>query len=134
MHIIADMLTRIRNAQLRKARYVLIPKTKLARQVALVLSNEGFLDSVEELSEQVQLTSKRFLRLCLPDQKQNIKAKSHTMTVISKPGCRIYVTAKNIPNLRQNMSLCLMSTSKGVITSKEAKALKVGGEVLCTIW
>ena len=134
MHIIADMLTRIRNAQLRKARYVLIPKTKLARQVALVLSNEGFLDSVEELSQQVQLTSKLFLRLCLPDQKQNIKAKPHTMNVISKPGCRVYVTAKNIPVLRQNMSLCLMSTSKGIVTSKEAKALKVGGEVLCTIW
>ncbi len=134
MHIIADMLTRIRNAQLRKAQYVLIPKTKLARQVALVLSNEGFLDGVEELSEQVRITSKRFLRLCLPNQRQNTKSKAHIMKVISKPGCRVYVTAKNIPTLRQDLSLCIMSTSKGIMTSKEAQTLKIGGEVLCTIW
>ena len=134
MHITADILTRIRNAQLRKARYVLIPKTNLAKQLVTILSNEGFLEVVEELSEKTQTTAKHYLRVALPIQKESQKAKAHTMKVISKPGCRVYMNSKNIPSPRQKMSLCIVSTSKGILTTSEAKLLGVGGEILCTIW
>lgn len=134
MHTIADTLTRIRNAQLRKSRYVLIPKTNLAQQLILILSNEGFLEGVEELSQKTQGTSQRFLRVSLPAQSAVGKAKPHTMKVVSRPGCRVFVNYKNIPTPRQNMSVCVLSTSKGLLTNKEARLLKVGGEVLCTVW
>nr|YP_009057484.1 ribosomal protein S8 [Prasinoderma coloniale]AID67569.1 ribosomal protein S8 [Prasinoderma coloniale] len=134
MHTIADTLTRIRNAQLRKARYVLIPKTNMAKQLVMILSNEGFLEGVEELSQKTQKVSQHFLRVSLPEQSQTTKAKPHVMKVVSRPGCRVYVNCKNIPTPRQNMSVCILSTSKGLLTNKEARLLGVGGEVLCTIW
>lgn len=134
MYTIADTLTRIRNAQLRKSRYVLIPKSNMAQQLVMILSNEGFLEGVEELSHRTQNTSQLFLRVSLFAQNSRAKAKPHTMKVVSRPGCRIYVNCKNIPTPRQNMSVCILSTSKGLLTGKEARLLGIGGEVLCTIW
>lgn len=138
-YAIADFFTRVRNAQMREARYVLVPKTNLTQKISTILSNEGFIEGVENVvtgKDGLQKESVFYLRLTLPilQVKNSQKVKPFSIKLISKPGCRIYVSAKSIPFPRKGMSLCLISTSKGIVTNHEAQNLGIGGEFLCMLW
>ena len=124
---IADMLTRIRNAvAVRKAELVL-PYSKIKLGIAKILKQEGFIEEVEKITENFPA-----LRLVL---KYNDKepAISH-LKRISKPGLRVYVSREDIPYVLNNLGIAIISTSRGLMTNRQARRGKIGGEVLCEIW
>ncbi len=125
---IADMLTRIRNTQSVAREDVFIPFSKLKLRMAEILKAEGYVLDVEK-----QESSTGFkLRVLL-----KYKDGSGVITElkrISKPGRRIYVKRSDIPRVLQGMGISIVSTSKGLMTDKEARQQKLGGEILCEIW
>nr|AST09069.1 ribosomal protein S8 [Eutreptiella pomquetensis] len=134
--IVSDMLTRIRNANLVKAQIVLVPRTKMTVSVSDILKQEGFIQSFEELDipTKGQKYVNKFLVLCLkykgPKQKPYITA----LKRISKPGLRVYVNQTHIPRVLGGIGMAILSTSKGLMTDRQARINKLGGEVLCYIW
>ena len=127
---IADMLTRIRNANLAKHQIVQIPSTKVTRNIADVLLAEGFIESFEELKN--GLRSSLLLSL-----KYTGKERIPLITTIkraSKPGLRVYSSAKKMPRILGGFGTAIISTSKGLMTDKKAREEGIGGELLCYIW
>lgn len=127
---IADMLTRIRNANLAKHQIVQIPLTKVTRNIAEVLLNEGFIESFEELKN--GLNSSLLLSL-----KYTGKERVPLITKItraSKPGLRTYRSSKKMPRILGGFGTAIISTSKGLMTDKKAREEGIGGELLCYIW
>jgi small subunit ribosomal protein S8 len=127
---IADMFTRIRNANLAKHQIVQIPLTNVTRNIAKVLLNEGLINSFEELKN----GTRRSLLLSL---KYNGKTRTPSIQKIqrvSKPGLRVYSGAKKMPRVLGGFGTAIISTSKGLMTDKEARQQQVGGEILCYIW
>ena len=127
---ISDMLTRIRNAHLVKHQIVQIPVTKMSLAIANILKEEGFIESFENYHE----NKREYLLLSL-----KYIGKSRTSVIseikrISKPGLRVYVNSKELPNVLDNLGIAIISTSKGIVTNLKAKELGIGGEVLCYIW
>ena len=125
---IADALTRIRNANLVKHENVSMPSSNLKVELIKVLQSEGYIDSytVEEKDGFKTLNV-------------NLKyAKGQSVITglqrISKPGLRVYSKAKNMPRVFDGMGIAIISTSKGLMTEKQARAEKLGGEVLCYVW
>jgi small subunit ribosomal protein S8 len=127
---VSDMLTRIRNANMVKHQIVQIPKTKLTLSITKILKQEGYIKSFEEFTD----NKTKMLLLCLKYQGFKRQPVITSLIRISKPGLRIYVKNKNIPNVLDNFGIAIISTSQGVITNHRAKSLKIGGEVLCYIW
>ena len=127
---IADMLTRIRNANLAKHQIVQIPSTKLTRNVAQVLFAEGLIDSFEELKN--GLTSS--LLLSLKYEGKERKPSIEKIQRISKPGLRVYSGAKKMPRILGGFGTAIVSTSRGLMTDQQARKAGVGGELLCYIW
>jgi small subunit ribosomal protein S8 len=127
---IADMLTRIRNANLAKHQIVQIPSTKVTRNIANVLLAEGFIESFEELKN--GLKSSLLLSL-----KYSGKERTPFITKItraSKPGLRVYSSSKKMPRILGGFGTAIISTSKGLMTDKTAREEGIGGELLCYIW
>jgi len=127
---IADMLTRIRNANLAKHQIVQIPSTKVTRNIADVLLKEGFIESFEELKN--GLRSSLLLSL-----KYSGKERTPLITKItraSKPGLRVYSSSKKMPRILGGFGTAIISTSRGLMTDKRAREEGVGGELLCYIW
>lgn len=127
---IADMLTRIRNANLAKHQIVQIPSTKITRNIAQVLFAEGLIDSFQELKN--GLRSSLLLSL-----KYTGKDRTPTITKIqriSKPGLRVYSGSKKMPRILGGFGTALISTSRGLMTDKQARQEGLGGELLCYIW
>ena len=127
---ISDMLTRIRNANLAKHQIVQIPSTKVTRNIANVLLTEGFIESFEELKN--GLSSSLLLSL-----KYNGKERTPLITKItraSKPGLRVYSSAKKMPRILGGFGTAIVSTSKGLMTDQKAREEGIGGELLCYIW
>ena len=127
---IADMLTRIRNANLAKHQIVQIPSTKVTRNIANVLLAEGFIESFEELKN--GLSSSLLLSL-----KYTGKERTPLITKItraSKPGLRVYSSSKKMPRILGGFGTAIVSTSRGLMTDKRAREEGVGGELLCYIW
>lgn len=127
---IADMLTRIRNANLAKHQIVQIPSTKVTRNIADVLLKEGFIESFEELKN--GLRSSLLLSL-----KYSGKERTPLITKItraSKPGLRLYSSSKKMPRILGGFGTAIVSTSRGLMTDKRAREEGVGGELLCYIW
>jgi small subunit ribosomal protein S8 len=127
---IADMLTRIRNANLAKHQIVQIPSTKVTRNIADVLLKEGFIESFEELKN--GLRSSLLLSL-----KYSGKERTPLITKItraSKPGLRVYSSSKKMPRILGGFGTAIVSTSRGLMTDKRAREEGVGGELLCYIW
>ena len=127
---IADMLTRIRNANLAKHQIVQIPSTKVTRNIAAVLLTEGFIESFEELKN--GLRSSLLLSL-----KYTGKERTPLITTIkraSKPGLRVYSSSKKMPRILGGFGTAIISTSKGLMTDKKAREEGIGGELLCYIW
>ena len=127
---IADMLTRIRNANLAKHQIVQIPSTKVTRNIAKVLFNEGLIDSFEELKNGLKSS---FL-LSLKYQGKERKPSIVKIQRISKPGLRVYSGAKKMPRILGGFGTAIVSTSQGLMTDKQARKEGVGGELLCYIW
>ena len=127
---ISDMLTRIRNANMVRHQIVRIPETKMTLAIASILKEEGYISDFEEFEENNQ----KFLLLCLKYQGQKRQPIITSIKRISKPGLRIYVSTKNLPNVLNNLGIAILSTSKGVMTNHRARTLGIGGEVICYIW
>jgi len=128
--IIADMLTRIRNANLAKHQIVQIPSTKMTKAIANVLSNEGLIDSFEELNNGVRGSLLLSLKYSGIDRKPIIEK----IQRVSKPGLRIYSGSTKMPRVLGGFGTAIISTSRGLMTDKQARNEGIGGEILCYIW
>ena len=126
---IADMLTRIRNAVAMKYKTVEVLSSKMTKEIANILTNEGFIDGYTENNDEV--TKTLTLNLKYGEKKERVIT---GLKRISKPGLRVYVKADEVPRVLNGLGIAIVSTSKGIMTDKEARAQKLGGEVLCYIW
>lgn len=126
---IADMLTRIRNANLVGHEKVEVPGSNIKRAIAEILKREGFVRDAEFIADDKQGVIRLFLKYGKGQERVITGLKR-----ISKPGLRVYVNHDNIPRVLGGLGVALISTSSGIVTDKEARKLSVGGEVLCYIW
>lgn len=127
---IADMLTRIRNANLVRHQIVQVRKTNLTKAIAEILKDEGYISNYEE----IKIIKKGYLLLSLKYYNQRRQPIITGLKRISKPGLRIYVNCQNLPTVINNLGIAILSTSQGIITNTKAKKLGIGGEVVCYIW
>ncbi len=127
---ISDTLTRIRNAILAKHQIVKIPETKMTHHLITVLKNEGFIDNFEKIEDEF----KNFLLITLRYKGKKKEPLIKKLTRISKPGLRIYTKHKDLPKVLGGIGIAIISTSKGIMTDKQARYYGLGGEVLCYIW
>lgn len=127
---IADMLTRIRNANMVKHQIVQIPVTKISIAIAVILKEEGFIEDFNNYQED----NKQYLLLSLKYIGKSRQPVISKIKRISKPGLRVYSKSNDLPKVLDNLGIAIMSTSKGVMTNLKAKELGIGGEVLCYIW
>lgn len=127
---IANMITSIRNANLGKIKTVQIPATNVTREIAKILLREGFIeDFIDD-----QKNTKNVLILNLRYQGKRKKSYITTLRRISKSGLRIYSNHKEIPKVLGGMGIVILSTSVGIMTDREARQKKIGGELLCYVW
>ena len=126
---IADMLTRIRNANTAKHQTVDIPASNMKKSIADILVKEGYIKSVEEIKDEKQ----GILRVTLKYQENGERVISG-LKRISKPGLRIYASKDELPQVLNGLGTALISTSKGIKTDKEARKENLGGEVLAYVW
>ena len=126
---IADMLTRIRNANLALHPEVAMPASKLKEEIAKILSTEGFVDSYKV--EDARVGRRLTLRLRYGKDRSRVL---QGVRRISKPGNRVYKGAKEMPRVRGGIGVAIVSTSQGLLTDREARRRNVGGEVLCEVW
>ncbi|KJH72140.1 30S ribosomal protein S8 [Aliterella atlantica] len=127
---IADMLTRIRNANMARHQTTDVPATKITRSIAKVLQAEGFIAEVEEEGEGV----KRNLKIALKYKGKNRQPLITALTRVSKPGLRVYSNRKELPRVLGGIGIAIISTSSGIMTDREARRQGVGGEILCYVW
>ena len=126
---IADMLTRIRNANSQKFKTVDIPSSKMKLAIAEILLNEGYIKSYEEIKDDAQ----GMIRISLKYDEKGTKIISG-LKRISKPGLRIYASKEELPRVLNGLGIALISTPKGIMTDKQARQENVGGEVLAYVW
>ena len=127
---IADMLTRIRNANLARHQIVQVPSTKMTRNLASVLQEEGFIQSFEEVGEDIT----KQLLLSLKYKGKEREPVITSLKRISRPGLRVYANRKELPRVLGGLGIAIISTSQGVMTDNKARHQGLGGEVLCYIW
>lgn len=127
--VIADMLTRIRNANNAKHASVDVPASKMKKSIAQILLDEGYIKSYEVVEDGKQGIIRIQLKYAQGKQKviRGIKR-------VSKPGLRIYASCEDMPKVMNGLGVAIVSTSKGVMTDKQARNENVGGEVLCFVW
>ncbi|APS42571.1 MULTISPECIES: 30S ribosomal protein S8 [Weissella] len=126
---IADFLTRIRNANMVRHDSVEVPASKIKKDIAEILKSEGFVRDVEYIEDDKQGVIRVFLKYSA-DKTRVISG----LKRISKPGLRTYVKSDDVPKVLNGLGVAIISTSEGVITDKEARAKKIGGEVLAYVW
>ena len=126
---IADLLTRIRNAQRADKRWVDIPASNLKKRVCLILKEEHFIRDLIQVTDDKQGMLRIFLNY---DDKAAPVIEG--INRISRPGRRVYVNARDVPRVLGGLGISILTTSRGVISDKIARRLKVGGEVLCEVW
>ncbi|TVY06628.1 30S ribosomal protein S8 [Paenibacillus cremeus] len=126
---IADMLTRIRNANVVRHETVEIPASSIKREIAEILKKEGFIRDAEYIEDNKQGIIRVFLKYG-PNQERVITG----LKRISKPGLRVYAKSQEVPRVLGGLGIAILSTSKGVMTDKEARQSKAGGEVICYVW
>lgn len=126
---IADMLTRIRNANSVKHESVDIPSSKLKVELARILKEEGFIREYKVIDDGKQGTLRVYLKYTA--QKGQV---IQGLKRISKPGLRVYANKDEVPRVLGGLGLAILSTSKGVLTDKDARKEGVGGEVICYVW
>ncbi len=126
---IADMLTRIRNANQMRDKQVEVPASKMKEEIARILKEEGFI--VDYKIEQNGVQGNIILSLKYTEKKERVIT---GLRRISKPGLRVYVKADEVPKVLNGLGIAILSTSKGIMTDKKARENKLGGEVLAYIW
>ena len=127
---IADMLTRIRNASSAKHETVDVPASGMKKSIAKILLEEGYIKNVQILDDGGQGT----IRITLKYNNAGKDKAISGLRRVSKPGLRVYASAEKLPKVLRGLGIAIVSTSKGVITDKQARAMNVGGEVLAFIW
>ena len=125
---IADMLTRIRNANRVGRRFVQIARSKICLGIAQVLKDEGYIEEFDSIDDETQGQIRVKLKYASSGQKV-----IHEITRRSKPGCRVYRKVEDLPDVLNGMGIAVVSTSKGVMSDRQARELRVGGELLCTV-
>lgn len=128
---IADMLTRIRNGLTAKLETVTVPASNMKKDIAEILVQEGYIKSATVVKEEGSVQDSILIEL---KYGQNNEKVISGLKRISKPGLRIYAKYDQIPKVLNGLGIAIVSTSKGVMTDKKARAMKVGGEVLAYIW
>lgn len=126
---IADLLTRIRNANMVYHESLEVPSSKLKKEIVEILKREGFIRDYEYIEDNKQGILRIYLKYG-PNNERVITG----LKRISKPGLRIYVKADEVPKVLNGLGIAILSTSKGVLTDKEARAQHVGGEVIAYVW
>ena len=126
---ISDMLTRIRNAQIAKHDAVTLPASNTKKAIAKILLNEGYIKGYQVLDDGTQGVIRITLKY-LPGKEKAIQG----LRRVSKPGLRVYAGADELPRVLKGLGIAIISTSKGVMTDKQARKEHVGGEVLAFIW
>ena len=126
---IADMLTRIRNANSKKHKTVDIPASNMKRAIANILFKEGYIAAYEEINDNTQ----GVIRITLKYDENGARV-IDGLRRISKPGLRVYASKEELPQVLNGLGIALISTSKGIKTDREARAEGLGGEVLAYIW
>jgi len=132
---IADMLTRIRNAQAVNKEDVVIPFSKTKIAIAQILEEEGFLDKVERFKEANKFGNEfENIKVRLRYSKEDGTPIIRSIKRISKPGCKIYSKYENLPHVLGGLGIAIVSTSQGLMTNRQARKKKVGGEVICEVF
>ncbi len=126
---IADMLTRIRNANQMRYTEVEVPASNIKEEIARILKEEGYIANYKIVEDKVQ--NKIILTLKYGDKKERVIT---GLKRISKPGLRVYAKAGEMPQVLNGLGIAIVSTSQGVMTGKDAKAKSLGGEVLAYVW
>jgi len=126
---VADMLTRIRNANLVHHERVEIPGSRLKKSMAQILKDEGFIRDFDWIDDGTQGTLRLYLKYG-PNKEKVING----LKRISKPGLRVYVQRDGVPRVLSGLGIAILSTSHGVLSDKQARRQRVGGEVLCYVW
>lgn len=126
---IADYLTRIRNATMAKHSKVDVPASNMIKAVTKILLDEGYIQNFTAIEDNKQGKIRIYLKYGT-DKKSVIRG----LERISCPGLRNYVTVDEVPKVLNGLGIAILSTSKGILTNKQARKEKVGGEVLCTVW
>ena len=126
---IADMLTRIRNANQMRYKEVLIPASKIKVEIARILKDEGFISDYKIKKNNVQDVI--VLSLKYGDKKERVIT---GLKRISKPGLRVYAKAYELPKVLNGLGIAIISTSKGIMSDKQARSASLGGEVLAYVW
>lgn len=127
--VVADMLTRIRNANTAKHETVEIPASNLKKAIAQILLDEGYIKAYDVIEDGKQGTIKVTLKY--GENKQRI---IQGLRRVSKPGLRIYAASQDLPRVKNGLGVAIISTSKGIMTDKEARKQNIGGEVLAFVW
>ena len=126
---IADFLTRIRNANMRKFDVVEAPASKIKREIAAILKAEGYVKDIEYVEDSKQGIIRVFLKYGKNGEKVITNLKR-----ISKPGLRVYAKSEDVPKVLNGLGTAIISTSEGVVTDKVARQKNIGGEVIAYIW
>lgn len=126
---VADLLTRIRNALLAKHDRLDVPSSKLKRNIVALLKEEGYIEDFEIIENKPQDT----LRIYLRYSRQGVPA-LRRLSRVSKPGRRVYRGADDIRPVLNGLGTAIVSTSKGLLTDRQAREMRVGGEILCELW
>jgi len=126
---IADMLTRIRNANMVRHEKLEIPASNIKREIAEILKREGFVRDVEYIEDDKQGIIRIFLKYGVNNERVITGLKR-----ISKPGLRVYAKSNEVPRVLNGLGIAIVSTSQGVLTDKEARQKQAGGEVLAYVW
>jgi small subunit ribosomal protein S8 len=128
---IADMLTRIRNASQARHKELSLPSSRVKREIARILADEGFIDAYETRADAETVQEQLVLRL------KYVEGKTPVVTGlkrISKPGLRVYARKTEIPRVLGGLGVAILSTSHGIMTGSDARKQNLGGEVLCYVW
>jgi small subunit ribosomal protein S8 len=126
---IADMLTRIRNAMMRRHETVLVPASRVKAEIARLLKEEGFIRNVQVISQGARRTLKIELKY-LNEEEPVIAG----IERVSTPGRRVYVGSDRVPQVKGGYGIAILSTNRGILSDRQSRQAKVGGEVLCYVW
>ncbi len=126
---IADYLTRVRNGLHAQKTYVDVPASNMKRKISRILFEQGFVKKYIIIDDGLQ----GFIRIWLKYDELGSPV-IHNIKRISKPGRRLYVSVENLPRVKNNLGISILTTPKGIITASEARRQNVGGEVLCEVW
>lgn len=128
---IADMLTRIRNAALARHDRIEVPKSKLKFEVAKILKAEGYISDVQDAAQEKEVDKKITIVLKYGRDRQSA---IDGIRRVSRPGRRVYVRHDRIPRVLSGLGISILSTSHGLVSDRDARRLKLGGELLCEVW